>query len=111
MPDSTAAHDFKLSVLRAFDAASREAAEDRERVRKIELALERTAGAAEASAITPKRIAELEAAAIAPERMRELETKVTQLQVRSGIIGAIAGIIATGVVQAALKWLFAHGPG
>jgi hypothetical protein len=111
VPNSTAVEQFQTMTLRAFDALERENRGRDERIRQVEIIVARDSGARDASAIAPARIAALEAAVIAPERMRMLEEKVTRLDVRSGIIGAAAGMIGSAAAMAAIHFLFSRGAG
>jgi hypothetical protein len=111
VPNSTAVEQFQTMVLRAFDALATENRARDERTRQIEIIVARDAGARDASAVAPTRIVALELAAIAPERMRELEAKVTRLDVRSGIIGAAAGLLGAAAAGTLLHFLFPHVAG
>lgn len=95
-------------VLRAFDALNAENKARDERTRQIELIVARDSGARDASAIAPARIAALELAKVEPERLRLLEEKVTRLDVRSGIIGAAAGMLGSAAAMAIIHYLFAR---
>jgi|SRR5580692_4680671 hypothetical protein len=111
MPDSTAAADFKMHVLRAFDAASREAEKRDERIRILEEKHAAAAGARQVEASPTSillRVVALETSKIDPDRIRELEDKVTRLIVRSGMIGAAAGVVATIVGQIVIRLFFAR---
>jgi hypothetical protein len=107
MPDSTAVGDFKMHVLRAFDAAGREAERRDERLRTVELKLERATGEASPVSILVRVVA-LETSKIDPERIRAIEEKITRLIVRSGMIGAAAGVVATAIGQVLIRYVFAH---
>lgn len=110
MPDSTGVENFKVGVFRALDAAAREYAELARKVDELRLAQAKDSVVLINASVDAERIRKLEAAIIAPERMRDLETKVTRLEVRSAIIGAIAGGGAAILIPLAVKY-FAHGAG
>jgi hypothetical protein len=114
MPESTAVEGFRLQVLRAFDAADREARARDDRLRTVEQQLAAAAGARQVEASPTAillRVVALETSKIEPDRIRELEDKVTRLIVRSGMIGAAAGIVATIVGQIVIRLVFAHAGG
>lgn len=108
MPDSTAAETFKMAVFRAMDAAATEMRELSRKVDAVTAEQAHAKGAASAVAGDSERIRQLELAKIDPARMRDLEQKVTRLDVRSGIIGAGAGLVGGAIVQAAMRYLISH---
>ena len=108
MPDSTATENFKFAVFRSLDAAEREATRRDERIAQLEKLVAHDAGAREGLGFTAERLQALESARIEPERLRRLEEKVTQLSVRSGMLGAVGGAIAGAALEAAFKFLLAR---
>lgn len=105
--DSTAVENFKVMVFRSLDAAAREYTELARKVDELRLAQAKDSVIITNAGIDAERIRKLEAAAIQPERMRDLEQKVTRLEVRSAIIGAITGGAAAILIPLAVKF-FTH---
>ena len=104
MPDSTAVADFKMHVFRALDAAAREYASLKQTLDDLRLDQARDSVKINAAVADGERIRKLEAAMIDPERMRSLEAKVTRLDARSAIIGAITGAAAGILIPLAVKY-------
>src|ERR1700727_1673279 len=105
--DSTAVENFKVMVFRSLDAASRDFAELSRKVDELRLAQAKDSVIITNAGVEAERVRKLEAAAIDPERVRDLETKVTRLEVRSAIIGAITGGAAAILIPLAVKF-FTH---
>ena len=94
-------------VFRSLDAASRDFAELSRKVDELRLAQAKDSVIITNAGVEAERVRKLEAAAIDPERVRDLETKVTRLEVRSAIIGAITGGAAAILIPLAVKF-FTH---
>lgn len=106
--DSTAVENFRVMMFRALDAAAREYTELARKVDELRLAQAKDSVIITNAGVDAERVRKLEAAAITPERMRALEEKVTRLDVRSGIIGAAAGMIGSAAAMAIIHYLFAR---
>jgi hypothetical protein len=108
MPESTAAENFKVAVFRSLDASAREYEALRNRVDELRLEQARNSVKISSAGQDGERIRVLEHAKVEPERLRTLEDKVTRLDVRSGIIGALGGAIAGAALPPLFRFIFAR---
>jgi hypothetical protein len=108
MPESTASETFKVAVFRSLDASAREFEALRNKVDELRLEQARDSVKISSAGQDGERIRLLEHAKVEPERLRTLEDKVTRLDVRSGIIGALGGAIAGAALPPLFRFLFAR---
>jgi hypothetical protein len=108
MPESTAAENFKVAVFRSLDASARDFEALRNKVDELRLEQAKDSVKISTAGQDGERIRVLEHAKVEPERLRNLEEKVTRLDVRSGIIGALGGALAGAALPPLFRFLFAR---
>ncbi len=94
-------------VFRSLDAAARDFAALALKVDELRLEQAKDSVKISSAGADAERIRKLEVAMVSPERMRALEEKVTQLQARAAIIGALTGAAAGILIPLAVKY-FTH---
>jgi hypothetical protein len=104
----SAAETFKVALFRSLDASAREFEALRAKVDDLRLGQARDSVKLESAGADAERIRALELAKVEPSRLRSLEEKVTRLDVRSGIIGALGGTLAGAALPPLLRFLFAR---
>ena len=107
MSDSTSVENFKVMVFRSLDAAARDFEALKAKVDDLRLERAKDSVKIASAELDAERIRKLEAAKIDPERIRDLEQKVTRLDARSAIIGALTGAAAGIVIPLAVRY-FTH---